>query len=477
MSLWTSDEIVEVTGGKCNKAFAVDRLSMDSRDIQKGDLFLAFPGTQSDGHKYVAQALSAGAHGAIVNHVPEDVPDDAPLIIVEDTQKALEDLACAARSRLEDSVILAITGSVGKTSTKEMLACALSALGKTHAAQGSYNNFRGVPFTLANMPRDTEFGVFEFGMNHGGEIAPLSQMVRPNIAIITTVEAVHIENFESEQGIADAKTEIFKGVEYDHEFDLPGIAILNHDNRWFDYLKEKAEDEVVIDVHDFGTKKGVDARLISYENNKVKITIHEAYDDTVNLEFDFYIPGTHMAMNATAVLMAIFRAGLDVQKAAAALSNLRPYRGRGEQHLVVLGDPDNPVTVIDESYNASPVAVKAALKVMSELPCKGRRIFVMGDMYELGEGSTQMHVDLAQNIIDAHIDIFYGCGQNVQKLMEALPKEIQGQCLEDPHEIATIVADHIEDGDMILVKGSRGGGSRPRMYETVAAILEKGKAS
>jgi len=307
--LWTSTEAAKVTGGR-NHAEAkwhANSISIDTRTLKKGALFVALKGDNGDGHDYVAQALKKGAAAALVSHVPEGVALDAPLLIVGDTLTGLQDLAMAARAQCGGKMI-AITGSVGKTGTKEMMAAALAAQGQTHASPASYNNHWGVPFTLASMHRGTDYGVFEIGMNHGGEITPLSKMVRPDIVMITTVAPVHIESFENEQGIADAKGEIFDGLVDG------GKAILNHDNQWFDYLKNKLKDRDVT-LYSFGAHEDADARLVKFlpASNGCRVNA-EILDEDV--AFTLQHSGKHIALNAIATLLAIKLAGGDIKIAA-----------------------------------------------------------------------------------------------------------------------------------------------------------------
>lgn len=431
-----------------------------------GALFVALAGDKGDGHDYVAQALEKGAAAAMVSRVPEGVPEDAPLLIVGDTLAGLQALARAARARCGGTMI-GVTGSVGKTGTKEMLALAFGTLGQAHASAASYNNHWGVPYTLANMHAGTDYGVFEIGMNHAGEITPLSQMVRPDITIITTIAAVHIENFENIQGIADAKAEIFAGVS------PGGTAILNHDNEFFEYLKAKAE-AGGLRVLSFGAHDDADARLVdcleAANGSKIKVQINNQ-----NVSFSLMVPGRHHVMNALAVLLAVDATGGDVQKAAQALETYEGFTGRGKHEYLNVGDPDNPVTLIDESYNASPVAMKAAFKVLALIdPGRGgRRIAVLGDMYELGQDGPQLHADLALPLAAADVRLVYTCGPLMKNLYDALPQDRRGAHEDDHVKMAKIVPDVLTPGDVVMVKGSRGGGDKPRMQVVVEALRAK----
>ncbi|MEM6781459.1 MAG: Mur ligase family protein, partial [Pseudomonadota bacterium] len=358
--------------------------------------------------------------------------------------------------------------------TKEFLATAFVALGQTHASIKSYNNLWGVPLSLSNMHAGTDFGVFEMGMNHANEIVPLSKQVRPHIAIITTVQSVHIENFDNgELGIANAKAEIFEGLEEG------GIAILNRDNQWFSHLKKKAED-LGARVMSFGEHENADAKIIecleAANGSRVKVDIMGEV-----IEYSLQIPGRHHVQNSLAVLLAVKLAGQDVQKAAKALGQQRAIEGRGAQEKLDIGDHDNPVTLIDEAYNASPASMKAAFKVLALIdPGRGgRRIAVLGDMLELGKDSPQMHADLALPLKAANVDLVYTCGQNMKKLHESLPANQRGEYRETSDELSQIVPDVLTPGDVVLVKGSNGSkmGSVIEALRALPEKLKKGKAS
>ncbi|MCB9991916.1 MAG: UDP-N-acetylmuramoylalanyl-D-glutamyl-2,6-diaminopimelate--D-alanyl-D-alanine ligase [Rhodospirillales bacterium] len=461
--IWTAAEAAKATGGQAAKEWAATSLSIDTRTLERGALFIALEGEHSDGHNYVAQALEKGAAAALVSRVPDDVPEDAPLLLVDDTLAALRALGCAARDR-SGTKIIAVTGSVGKTGTKEMLALAFGALGQTHASRASYNNHWGVPFTLGNMHAGADYGIFEVGMNHVGEITPLTKMVRPDIAIITTIAPVHMEHFDSLEQIADAKAEIFEGI-------VPGgTAVLNHDNEFFAHLKAKAEDKGV-QVRSFGESAEADARLLdcleAANGSRVKAQI---IDEDVS--FTLPVPGRHIVQNVLAVLLAVKLAGGDVAKAARALEKYEGVAGRGKREYLDIGDPENPVMLIDESYNASPVAMKAAFKVLALIdPGRGgRRIAVLGDMYELGKQAPQLHADLALPLEAADVQLVYTCGPLMKNLYDALPQDRRGAHSDDSVELAKIVPDVLTPGDVVMVKGSRGGGEKPRMQIIVEAL-------
>ncbi len=448
-TIWTVKDAVKATSGRCGGAWSATGVSIDTRSLQKGDLFVALVGENSDGHDYVAQAIEKGAVAALVTR-PIDGVSSEKLLIVEDTLKAMEDLGKASRARVGAKVI-AVTGSVGKTGTKEMLSSALGPQGQLHASIKSYNNHWGVPLTLAGMHAGTDYGVFEVGMNHANEISPLSKMVQPDVAIITTIASVHIENFENGiDGIIDAKAEIFDGVKEN------GAVILNRDIDSFDSLSAKAKDKG-LKVYSFGEHKDADARMISCleaangTRTKAKILNQE-------IDYSLQIAGRHIACNALAVLLAVELVGGDIQKAAKSMASQEPIAGRGKRELLEIYESDNPITLIDESYNASPLAMNAAFKVLALIdPGRGgRRIAVLGDMLELGEQSGKMHADLALPLKAANVDLVYTCGKHMKKLYERLPANQRGEHKDTSKELAQIVPDVLIPGDVVMVKGSLG---------------------
>lgn len=448
-TIWTASEAAAATGGIANGSWIATGLSIDSRSVVPGDLFIALRGETADGHDYIAQALAAGAVAAVVTHRPDHLSSDAPLLVVADTLQALQDLGCAARAR-SGAKIIAVTGSVGKTGTKEMLAASFAALGQTHASRGSYNNHWGVPYSLTAMHAGTDYGIFEIGMNHSGEITPLTRMVRPDIAIITTIAAVHMEHFKDVEEIAAAKAEIFDGME------AGATAILNHDNEWFSYLRAKAVARG-LSVRSFGADAPADARLesclIAANGSRIQAIV---MDEPVS--FTLLIPGRHIVLNALAVLLAVKVAGGDIQVAARALEKIEPIKGRGKREYLDIGDPENPVTLIDESYNASPVAMQAAFRVLALIdPGRGgRRIAVLGDMREMGVGGPQAHADLALPLQAADVQLVYTCGPLMKNLYDSLPQDRRGAHSHDSAELAQIVPEVLVPGDVVMVKGSNG---------------------
>ena len=448
--IWTAKEAIKATGGSCaSDNWSAVGISIDTRTIKNGDMFVALVGDNGDGHDYVTKAIEKGAVVAIVTKEVEGVNLEQ-LLIVDDTLKAMEALGQAARARTGAKVI-GVTGSVGKTGTKEMLATALGVQGQTHASVKSYNNHWGVPLSLSSMHAGTDYGVFEMGMNHANEITPLSQMVKPDVSIITTIAAVHVGNFDDGiDGIIDAKAEIFNGMEEG------ASAVLNRDIPAFNVLKEKAKNRK-LQVFGFGEHEEADAKIIecleAANGSRVKADILGQ-----EVSFTLQIAGRHIVHNALAVLLAVKLAGADVEKAAKALAKQEPIIGRGKREIIDSGVADNPITLIDESYNASPAAVSAAFKVLALVdPGRGgRRIAVLGDMLELGKNSAQMHEDLQLPLKASNVDLVYTCGKNMRKLYETLPANQRGHHAETSKDLAGIVPDVLVPGDVVMVKGSLG---------------------
>ncbi len=448
--IWTAKDAIKATDGVCeNQDWSAYGVSIDTRSLNEGDIFVALKGDASDGHEYVASAIKAGAVVAIVDHHVEGV-DASRLLIVRDTLEAMENLGRAARARSAGKII-GVTGSVGKTGTKEMLSTAFSAQGQTHASIKSYNNHWGVPLTLSGMHAGTDYGVFEMGMNHANEITPLSQMVQPEIAIITTIAPVHIEHFDNNiEGIIEAKAEIFNGMSEGAQ------VVLNKDLESFEVLKQKAENKN-LKVYGFGEDDNADATVIdcleAANGSRVKASILGE-----EVSYNLQIAGRHIVCNSLAVLLAVKLAGADIQVAAKALAKQEPIIGRGKRELIDSGVKENPITLIDESYNASPLAMNAAFKVLALVdPGRGgRRIAVLGDMLELGSDGPKMHADLALPLKACNVDLVYTCGKDMKKLYEQLPANQRGAHKDTSQELAQIVPDVLVPGDVVMVKGSLG---------------------
>lgn len=441
---------------------SIGGISIDSRTLAPGDAFFAIAGDNRDGHDFVEAALKAGAGVAVVAASKRDMfPTNAPLIVVEDVLEGLRDLARAARARLNGKVI-AVTGSVGKTSTKEALRLVLDREGKTHASAASYNNHWGVPLSLARCPGDARFAIFELGMNHAGEIGPLSQLVQPDIAIITTVAPVHLEYFKSVDEIADAKAEIFEGLV------AGGAAILNRDIPQFNRLIDRAQDARVGRVVSFGEEQGADARLLKCMLQPDSSTV-QANILGEDVTYKLGAPGKHLAMNSLAVLAAAKLAGADLALSALALAALQPASGRGTR--VTLALPGGSALLIDESYNANPVSMRAAIALLGQAQVgpTGRRIAVLGDMLELGDQSATLHVELAGPLVEHGVDLVFCSGPAMRNLWDALPSNRRGGYASESSALEPHVLEAVSDGDAVMIKGSFGS----KMAPIVKALQRK----
>jgi len=443
---WKAEDVVRAVRGQSlhEQSWRASGVSMNTRTIQAGDLFFAIKGDIYDAHEFVAEAFAKGAAAAIVSKQPPQVATDAPLVFVNDVTTALEDLGIAGRLRTE-ARILAVTGSVGKTGSKEMLRLMLNATGATHANEGNLNSRLGVPLSLARLPAEARFGVFELGMNHAGEIGPLSKQVQPHVALITNVEAVHLEFFASTEAIAVAKAEIFEGMNAD------GAAVLNRDNPHFARLKDAAKTHGIKHILGFGADAKSDARLINCKATADSSEI-EAEIMGRTLYYRLSAPGPHLVLNSLGALLAAIAAGAEADVCAAALAHYVPLKGRGgEQKIVIEG---GEISLIDESYNASPPAVRAAIRVLGQAKPVGRRIMALGDMRELGKAAPELHAALAKDLIEAKIDRVHCCGEMMKHLHDALPATQRGFYAKDSTELAPRVASDLRAGDVITIKGS-----------------------
>ncbi|PXW70922.1 UDP-N-acetylmuramoyl-tripeptide--D-alanyl-D-alanine ligase [Loktanella sp. PT4BL] len=453
--LWTSAEAAAATGGHVTQQWQATGVSIDTRTLQKGDLFVALADVR-DGHDFVAQALEKGAAAALVTHVPDGVAADAQLLIVPDVLDALGAMGRAARARTAAKVV-AITGSVGKTSTKEMLRAVLARQGKCHAAEASYNNHWGVPLTLARMPADTDYAVIEIGMSNPGEITPLSQMARPHVAMVTTVAAAHLASFESLAGIAVEKACIMDGLE------AGGIAVLNADIETSHILQdhakargakpvlfgETAPDWVVKDVRIAGD-----------------VTVITAAGDGVDYLFKLSVPGRHFAMNAVGVLAVAEALGADPVAASLDIAAWVPPAGRGTREIIVtdMANDGESLELLDDAFNANPTSLAASLEVLAASSpsdnvgriIKGRRVAILGDMLELGTAEVAMHRDMAQNEHLKSLDLIHCAGPLMRHLWEALPEEQRGRWAETAAELVPQASQLVDAGDVVLVKGSKG---------------------
>jgi UDP-N-acetylmuramoyl-tripeptide--D-alanyl-D-alanine ligase len=456
--LWTSQESGLATGGQPRGNWSASGVSIDTRTLVKGDLFIALKGN-NDGHAFAAKAYAAGAAAAVMSGVPQDVVAGAPMLLVPDTQRALEDLGRASRARSQARVV-AVTGSAGKTTTKEMLRTMLSRFGAVSASLASYNNHWGVPLSLARMPRESRFGVFEIGMNHAGEIRALVAQVRPHVAIVTTIAPAHLEFFGTLEAIADAKGEIFEGLTPE------GVAIVPADNGQAERLKAHARAAGVKTVLSFGTKAGADAVLLDAvsEGGRQVVRARVGVED---LRFAIGADGMHIAANALAALLVARALDLDPAQAAQSLENFTALGGRGARFT----SPDR-ILIIDESYNANPASMAAALDLLARAqPAEGgRRIAVLGDMLELGENSAALHRDLAGPLEKANTDLVFLAGPQMKALWGDVAPTRLGAYAETSAVLAPQLMAAVKPGDVVLVKGSFGS----RMA-TIIAALKAGK--
>lgn len=447
-SLWTSVEAAKATRGDVTQDFVATGVSINTRTLNRGDLFIALVGPNADGHDHVAKAFEMGAAAAVVSHRPPVFDPDTPLLMVEDTMQALEDLGVYARNRFKGKVI-AVTGSVGKTGTKEALNLVLSDQAKTAANIGSLNNHWGLPLSLARMEQDALYGVMELGMNHPGELIPLSKMTQPDVCLITTVQAAHTEFFASTAEIAKAKAEIFQGAK-------PGwTAVINADIQETDQLQKAAKEHKASEVLTFGESVDADFRVIVYKMAEQGSDI-TAITPTGPVSYHIASPGRHWVLNSLGVLASVYALGGDVQKAAQSLAKLTPPKSRGERFDVQL--KDGSFALIDESYNASPAAVCAALAVLGAQPVLGSsaRIAVLGDMLELGDDTPKIHRDLGEVLIASGVNKVYLAGEAMQYLWDVLPKNMQGHHCSTSQELADVVKAVMKPGDVVMVKGSAG---------------------
>ena len=463
-SLWTSEAVLKATAGRCTGTWVASGVSIDSRSVKPGDLFIALKGPNFDGHAFVLAALKLGASAAIVHETIKDSGEyHNRLVMVKDTFAALQNLAVAARARAKARIV-AVTGSVGKTGTKEALKLGLSVLGKTHANEGNLNNHWGVPLSLARMPADAAFGVFELGMNHPGEIAPLSRMVRPHVAVITTVEAAHLEFFHSVVEIADEKAAIMAGLE------PGGAVVLPRDNSQYPRLVAAANAAACKNIVGFGASGDAVARLLSWSLTPDGTQVAAEFDGE-RVIYDMIVSGRHWALNSVAALAAVRAMGRDFHRAAGALSRLEAPPGRGARSRVPLAG--GTLLVIDESYNASPAAVRVLAETLAQMrqPVGGTRggrlIMVLGDMLELGNAAALMHAGLASSLKAAEIDLVFTAGTLMEHLHKIMPAPMRGGHANDSTSLIPLVTAAVRAGDVVAIKGSHSS----HMETVVAALL------
>jgi UDP-N-acetylmuramoyl-tripeptide--D-alanyl-D-alanine ligase len=463
-ALWTQAELSAALGVAPSKPLSttIGGVSIDSRTLEAGDLFFAIRGDAHDGHDHVARAFEAGAAAAVVSHErAHELAALGPVLAVEDTLQAMVRLAVAARARSKAKIV-GVTGSVGKTTAKEMLRAMLTVCGLTHASAASYNNHWGVPLSLARCPESAHYAVFEIGMNHAGEIEPLTRLVRPQVAIVTAIEPVHLEFFGSLEAIADAKAEIFLGLE------RGGAAVINRDNPQFMRLERSARDAGVERIVSFGEHARADARLIKCSLQAETSTVQAQILGT-EVTYKLGAPGRHLVLNSLSVLAAAALVGADLALAALALADLQPASGRGSR--LTLHMPRGTALLIDESYNANPASMRAALALLGQTDLRqlGRRIAVLGDMLELGPRGAELHRELAVAVLAHGIDLVFCCGPLMRALWEALPSSRKGGYAETSAALESQVLAALQPGDAVMVKGSLGS----RMTPIVKALQSR----
>lgn len=450
LALWTAAEIAAATGGTASHDFQASGVEMDSRDVKPGDVFVALKGEAMDGHRFLPQAFEKGAAAAIV-----DRPVDYPHVLVTDTTAALHALAHAARERAIEAVRIGITGSVGKTGVKEAIFACLdrASRGGAHRSVRSYNNHVGVPLSLARMPARAKFGVFEMGMNHQGEIAPLSAHAKPHVALITTIAPAHIENLGSLEAIADEKAQIFTGL-------VPGgVAIIPADSEFADRMIGHAR-ACGAKVVTFGRAKNADVRLLDAIPAAGGASLVTADLGDRRICYTIAEPGEHWIVNSLGVIAAVRAAGGDLASAGLALAEMGGLKGRGARHTIAA--KGGTALLIDESYNANPASMRATLKALAATPAT-RRIAVLGAMKELGDFSDRFHRQLAEPLADAGVTHAILVGAEMRALAEELGKADTAplgkaatfaHCQGPAEAIALLGQFGLADGDAVLVKGS-----------------------
>ncbi len=467
-ALWTWDKLVRASGGAADgdePAHDITGFSIDTRSIQAGEVFVALKDAR-DGHDFVTSAFKAGAAAALVSHSYERRDGDGPLLRVGDPLKGLEAVAHAARARLSRKAsVIAVTGSAGKTGTKEMLRACLAPHGKTHAPEKSFNNHWGVPLTLARMPADVSYAVIEIGMNHAGEITPLTAMTRPHIAIVTNVLPVHVGNFsDGEIGVANAKAEIFLGLE------PASLAIIPLENTHFARL-DAAATAAGASVIAFGASSLANpwAKRVVVGQDDTRLTV--AIDD-VEADYILGAPGRHLAFNSLAVVAVLHALDLDITTALEPLAHIRAPAGRGARATIEIAG--GPILLIDESYNANPASMKAALDALALVPraTHPRRVAVLGDMRELGVDAARHHLGLKDAVDAAAADLVFACGEHMRGLFDVLAPHRQAGWGAKSIDIADHVAAALRPGDVVMIKGSLGTNMAP-IVSAVRALGSK----
>ncbi len=439
--LWESSQISKSTSGGISSDFQISKIVTDHREAKDGCLFIALPGSHMDGHDFVQGAFQNGAIGAVVRKNYHGNPDQN-FIYVDDTKVALDQIAKASRKRIKKSKVIAITGSVGKTSVKEALLFVLDSFGKAQANPASHNNHVGVPLTLSNFSQDLDYAILEIGMNHAGEISNLVNLVEPNIAIITCIAPSHLGNFENIEGIADAKSEIFENLA------KKGIIILNHDDEYFEYLRQKAQEKAPDHkLYSYGNTPESDAYVLKQDGKNIHASIMGE-----EISYSLNIEGSHWVTNSVCILLALKLMKINLSQAVEKLKDFQAIKGRGKTQTIPF--EKGTFLLIDDSYNANPTSMQAGLQVLGQK--NGRKIAILGDMLELGDSGPKYHRALLQELLDAQVDKVYACGPLMNLLFETLPPGMRGAWKEKSQDLLPDFLPQLEDGDVIFVKGSKG---------------------
>ena len=458
-ALWKSEDVAEATRGYSEKKWVASGIAIDSRKVKKGDLFFAMPGTRYDGHNFLDNAFQKGAVASLVSD-KKLINKKGSYLFVSDVPRALNDLALAARKRSRAKVI-AITGSVGKTGTKEMLRLALSVCGKVHASEESLNNHVGVPLSLSRLPKDADYSILELGMNHKGEIEKLSKLVCPDIAIITSIEIAHIKFFDSILEIAKAKSEIFLGLK------KSGAAIINKDSEGYDLLNLVLKENDIKNIITFGINQGADIRLIDQNVIENSSIIKAIFKNKV-LEWEMPIRGEHWVKNSLIVLAVTKILNENPEHVLKGLLNFKVPEGRGNIHKISFEFGN--IVLINDSYNANPASMISGIKKLCLISKIGRKVAVLGDMKELGEMSYYYHKKIADTLLKSEIDLVFTIGDLMKDLFLSLPEKIRGLHNEDVNNLFINLFSKLRANDTILIKGS----NSMSMQSIVKKIIERG---
>lgn len=455
--MWIAQEVNQALGfANISSAIRFLGVSIDSRTIQEKELFVAIKGNNFDGHNFIKDALKKGATGLILEHIPEDLPNDIPFFLIENGMEALNKLAIFARQRTKAKII-AITGSAGKTTTKEMLSHILKSFNATVYTQGNYNNHIGVPLSLCALQADSKYGVFEIGTNHRGEIAPLSRMVNPNIAIITNIAPAHIGFIGSLELIAEEKSSIMAGLNQD------GAVVFDSSSPFFDFLTNKAAEYGIRNIMSIGRQKNDSIRLLEYQPSSDNKSIVKAEILGKNIEYPLNFSGEHFALNSLMVIAVSVLLSLDLEQVVSKLTETHPIDGRGKKHLIKLPKEEEIFTLINDAYNANPASVKASLKALVSTSTLGHRIVILGEMPELGEYSIKLHQEIGYFINTLNIYQVFTVGESAKEIFKVLDPSLQGKHFTSLEDLKHNIMNFVKANDLVLLKGA----NKMKLYSLV----------